>query len=69
MEPRLKFKPQDFKAEGPVLTFAGPMTPGTGHYCRPENPNEVTVYLYTKDGRQWRAEWGTEKPIGDGNLR
>lgn len=26
-------------------------------YQRPEKPEEVTCYVWTQDGRKWKAEW------------
>lgn len=30
-------------------------------FAPPESPQEVTVELWTKDGRRWKAEWKEEK--------
>ena len=35
---------------------------GPDPYLRPAKPDEVSVTLYTQDGKRWRAKWVEEKP-------
>ncbi len=55
--------------DGEVLKISGlypPHSTGTGitfeqKMSRPEKPDEISVTLYTKDGKKWRAKWEEEK--------
>ncbi len=31
-------------------------------YLRPQKPGEVSIVLFTADGRKWRAKWEEIKP-------
>ena len=51
---------------GPILTVQGiefdqvserQSVHGLSHYTRPEKPDTVKITLYTKDGKQWHAQW------------
>lgn len=52
-----------FRLTGLTAIELGDPSPYQGmRYGRPEKPEEVVAYLWTKDGRKWRAQWLEVKP-------